>query len=119
VLTIGTNYSDSDSKVEWKNVTVISSVRKFNIYLSSREKIFTALSASGNAGFAILSDGAGNREVKLDEILIIDPIHDTSKDRFNASISAGFTVTKANNSKQFTSRATASYHTRNWNLRSN
>jgi len=119
VLTIGTDYSDSDFKVEWKNVTEIGSARKFNIFLSSREKIYASLRSSANTGLVILSNSDGSREVKLDEIVIIDPIKDTFKDRFNTSISAGFTITKANNSKQFTSRATASYHTRNWHLSGN
>jgi Protein of unknown function, DUF481 len=120
VLSIETDYSDADFKVEWKDVTEISSGRKFNIFLSSKEKIYTSFGVSAVPGMAILlPDGGGRREVKLDQIVIIDPIKDTFKDRFNASISAGFTLTKANNSKQFTSRATASYHTKSWHLSGN
>lgn len=120
VLTLETAYSDSDFKVEWKDVTRISSVRKFNIFLSSREKIYASFGAAEVPGVvALLPDGGSSREVTLDQIVIIDPIKDSFADRFDASISAGFTITKANNSKQFTSRATVSYHTKNWHLSGN
>ncbi len=119
VLTIETDYSDSDFKVEWENVTAISSNRKYNIFLSSREKIYASLSDSTVTGFAFLVHEGVVRKVKLSEIVIIDPINEYFADRFNASISSGLTLTKANNSKQFSTRATISYHTVNWHLSGN
>lgn len=120
VLVIETDYSDADFKIEWKDVSEISSVRMFNIFLSSKEKFYTSFHSSTETGSVVLSpEGGGSREVKLNDIVIIDPIKESFVDRFKASISSGFTVTKANNSRQFSSRATASYHTRSWHLSGN
>ncbi len=116
VLTIETDYSDSDFKVEWEHVAAINSIRKYNIFLSSKEKFYASFSDSTATGFAFLEHDGIISKVKLNEIVIIDPIKDSFVDRFNASISSGLTLTKANNSKQFSSRATISYHTINWHL---
>ncbi len=120
VLTFETDYSDADFKIEWKDVTEISSTQKFNIFLSSREKIYASFRDSTTVGVVALAlEGGGIRTVNLNEIVIIDPIKDSFADRFKASISAGLTLTKANNARQFSSRAKASYHTKNWQLSGN
>lgn len=120
VLLVETPYSDSDFKVEWTDVVEINSPRKFTIFLSTREKIFgSARTAEQPGQIALLLDDGTRRIVDLNTIVIIDPHKDSFKNRFKASISSGLNITKANNSKQFSTRATASYTTQNWNLSGN
>jgi hypothetical protein len=117
VVTIETGYSDADFKVEWEDVVEISSPRKFTIFLSSREKLFASLRPGEEPGqITLVLDNGTQRVVSLKYIVIIDPIKDSFKNRFNASISSGLSIAKANNSKQFSTRATASYSTPHWKL---
>jgi hypothetical protein len=120
VLVIETDYSDDDFRIEWGDIAEIRSARKFNIFLSSKEKIYTSFGASTVAGQVVLFPySTDSLVINLSEIVIIDPIKESFSDRFQASISSGITLTKANNSKQFSSRATAAYHTRSWQLSMN
>lgn len=121
VLVVSTDYSDADFKIEWEKLEKISSPRKFTVFLSSREKLYATLQASSKPRHVVLSfDGLDEtKEVALEEIVIIDPIKDSFAERFDASISSGLTLTKANNSKQFSIRATAAYGAKNWKLSAN
>jgi len=120
ILTMETDYSDSDFKIEWKEIEEITSTRMFTILLSSREKIYGHFNRSDKKGYTRLSyNDTNEREVSIAEIVIIEEIKDKFADRFNASISSGLTLTKANNSKQFSLRANASYHAKSWKLSGN
>ncbi len=120
VVVIETPYSDADFTIEWEDVVGISGVRQFTIFFSSREKLYASFHFSNVPGTAVLiTDTGQRREVNLNEIVIIQPIQDSFADRFNASISAGLSVTKASNAKQFSTRATMSYRTKVWNLGAN
>lgn len=117
VLTIETPYSDSDFKIEWDKVSKIISPREFIIFLSTTEKLYASPNSSGKVGYVILTlNGSYIREVKMIDIVLMDAVEQKFKDRFQASISAGYTLTKANDSRQFTARATAAYYTREWTL---
>lgn len=120
VLTIETDYSDKDFAIEWKDVVQINSQRSFNIFLSSREKLYATIHAAEQKGYVTISnEDFPEREISLAEIVIINPIKDKFSDRYKASISAGLTLTKANDSKQFSLRATSSYMAKNWQLSGN
>lgn len=109
VVTIETGYSDDDFKVEWEGVVEISSPRKFTLFLSSKERVFASLRPGEEPGqLTLILDDGTRRLVSLKHIVIIDPIKVSFKNRFNASISSGLSIAKANNSKQFSTRATAS-----------
>jgi len=118
VLTIETDYSKSDLTIKWEKVRQIVSKRHFSIFLSDREKIFGSFNTSGKPSHTILeNEGAFIKEVDMNDIVLIDPIKESFQDQFTASISAGLTVTKANNSRQFSTRATFGYTKRDWDLR--
>lgn len=120
ILIIETDYSDKDFTIEWKEVAEVNSDRNYNIFLSSRERIFGTIKFSERQGYAIVSgEGFSAREVELGNIVIANPVKDAFKDRFKASISAGLTLTKANNAKQFSLRTTSAYIAKNWQLSGN
>lgn len=115
VLTMKTPYSDSDFKIEWENVEQIISPRHFLIFLDTREKLDVAFNTSGKKNHTILTlNGLFIREVRLNEIVIINVIEDDFESRFDASVSAGVTITKANDTRQFSVRANARYYTKDW-----
>lgn len=120
VLTIETDYSDSDFKVEWPKVTKITSEGEFLIFLDTRDKIFGSFKESENPGNVIINlEDGGSIEEPLEDIVIIDPVDEEFSDRFSASLSAGLSITKANNNRQFSIRATAGYESKNWFLSGN
>jgi hypothetical protein len=115
VLTIETPYSDSDFKVEWEDVEQIISTRHFLVFLNTREKLDASFNTSGKKGHTILTfDEQFIREVPLNDIVIINVIEDDFESRFNASVSAGFSITKANDTRQLSVRANAGYNTKDW-----
>lgn len=117
ILTIETDYSDIDFSIDWDEVSKINSTRNFNIFLSSREKVFGTIRYSDKEGYARVSgDEFPEQEMELDRIVMANPIKDSFKDRFTASISAGLTLTKANNAKQFSLRTSSSYIAKNWKV---
>lgn len=120
VLTVETPYSDSDFKIEWDEVTDIISQREFIVFLSTTEKLYANLNSSGKEGHVILTlNGNYIREVKLEDVVILDVVEKNFEDRFKASVSGGYTLTKANDSRQFTARASLAYYSRDWNLNFN
>jgi hypothetical protein len=54
------------------------------------------------------------RHVINDNVVYIKPVKDTFIDRLSASIDLGFTLTKANNLRQLTTRSYLGYLTENW-----
>ncbi len=117
ILTIETDYSDTDFAIDWKEVVKINSIRNFSIFLSTREKIFGTIKYSDKEGYAmVFGEEFPEQEIELDRIVMASPIKDSFKDRFKASISAGLTLTKANNSKQFSLRTSSAYMAKNWKV---
>jgi len=115
VLTIQTPYSDSDFKIEWEEVEQIISPRQFLIFLETKEKLFANFNTSGKEKHTILTlNEEYLGEVALDDIVIINVIEDDFESRFNASVSAGLTITKANDTRQFSAIANAGYYTKDW-----
>lgn len=120
VLVMKTDYSDEDFRVKWHKVTELITGTNFTVFLSSRQKMYGSFQSPLQPGYARMVIQNGTMvEVPLKEIVYLDPISESFADRFKASISAGYTITKANNSKQLLIRATAGYHTRNWKFSAN
>jgi hypothetical protein len=120
VLVMKTDFSKEDFRVKWDKVTGLISRTNFTVLLSSRQKMYGSFQAPLQPGYALMVIQNGTMmEVPLKEIVYLDPISESFADRFDASISAGYTITKANNSKQLLIRATAGYHTRNWKFSAN
>jgi len=120
VLVMKTDFSDADFRVKWDKVTELVSKTNFTVFLSSRQKMYGSFQPALHPGYALMViQNVTMMEVPMKEIVYLDPISDSFTKRFKASISAGYTLTKANNSKQLLIRATAGYHTRNWKFSAN
>jgi hypothetical protein len=115
IITIETEYSDSDFKIEWEKVSEIYSRQEYIISLNNgeREKSTIKTDRSDQSKLFLDWSGAG-RQVINDNVVYIKPVKDTFIDRLSASIDLGFTLTKANNLRQFTTRSYLGYLTENW-----
>ena len=117
VLIVETPYSDSDLQIDWRDIENVRSDREFLVILTTLEKEYVSFRTSERARhiFLIFPDGS-KREVSLRDIVYINQVEGEFEDRFSASVSAGFNVTKANNDRQFSTRANVRYYTRTWNI---
>jgi hypothetical protein len=115
VLTIETDYSDSDFTIEWKKVTGIFTETEFMINLSNGDTHFGGLESLAESTILILTDENDSLVVEQNDIVYLSAYDDKFLDRLSASISLGYDMTKANNFKQFTTRSSLGYKAERWN----
>ena len=112
VLTIETDYSDSDFKVTWLDVVYISSSQYFLITLTDGERINSSLKSEEGSNKVNLN----SQIVEIKDIVYIKPVKTSFISRLDASLSFGLNFTKANNLKQLTVRSTLGYTANVWSL---
>jgi len=115
VVTIETAYSDSDFKIEWAKVTKVNSKGAFIVSLKSRERVITTIRTkpSDSSTVVIFKDGK-EVSIPITDIVFIKGVDEGFIARLSASIDFGFSITKANNLRQFSSRSSLGYLADNW-----
>ncbi len=116
VLTIETDYSDSDFKIEWEKIKEIYTVTYFLITTSDGSR-YNGYVNTGEVGKIIITTDDGQEvEVIQDDIVWLDDVDKGFWSKLYASIDVGLDMTKANNFSQFSTRATLGYLAERWNL---
>ena len=117
VITIETEFSDSDFKVEWTKVKEIYTKRIYIITLSNGERVTGNISSDpGNKNnVRIITADSKELIASLEDVVNIKPLDSGFWDQLSASIDLGYTFTKANNVRQFSLRSNLGYLTENWN----
>lgn len=114
VLTIETDYSDSDFKIEWEGIKEIYSITKFLITLSNGYRYNGSL-RSGEAGKLIIDDeDVGEREVEKSSVVFLKSVDEGFLSRLYANIDLGFSFTKANSLRQISMRSKVGYLAERW-----
>lgn len=116
ILKIDVEYGDSDFAIEWGAINGIYTESEFLISLNDRSRYNGILNGELDS-VRIITPEADTVVVKLNEVVYLEDYDTKFKDRFNASIDLGLSLTKANNLKQFNSRSSLGYAAQNWNLR--
>lgn len=116
VLTIETDYSDDDFKIEWDGVKEIYCETYFLISLTDGKRFNGYLRSSGPGKVNILTDLGQEIEVVQDDIVILEDINEGFWSRLYASVDFGFDLTKSQNLRQFSMRSSAGYIARRWQL---
>ncbi len=115
VVTVETPYSDSDFKIEWAKVTKISSKGAFIVSLESGERIITTIRTKPTDSSTVMLFKDGEEvNIAIADIVFIKGVDEGFIDRLSASIDFGFTLTKANNLKQLSTRSSLGYLANNW-----
>lgn len=134
VLTIETDYSDSDFKITWDGISQVFSDAKFLITLTNGkryngkvksvneetieidtydpENILSIRKKNKNDGTEDI--GGGKIEVPIADIVYLNSLDDGFWSRLSANIDLGWSVTKANNLKQFNVRSGLGYLSDRW-----
>ncbi len=114
VMTIKTDYSDTDFKIEWDGVREIYTETFFLITTMNGHRYNGRIKSTGDEKMAIVTDSGEETEVKMDELVDLQSVSKSFWSRLYASIDLGYNLTKANNLKQFTLAAQINYIANKW-----
>ncbi len=110
VLTLKTKYSDKDFKIDWDDVIWIKSMRNFIMNLPHGRKLYgSILPDSKDSGKVIVVDVKERIITSIQDLVYIKPVKKKFFGRFGGIISAGYTLTKANNSHQISVNTNLNY----------
>lgn len=111
IVVIETDYSDSDFNVEWDKVAYISTERKFIVTTSSGDRFHGSLkTADGNPEQVVIDDEEkGPSTMDIIDVVYLKSVDDKFLSRIDLLMSVGYTLTKANESHQFSARLNAGY----------
>ena len=115
VLTIETNYSDSDFTIEWLEIKKIYTQSVFLTSLTDGSRIIGSLRSNEDSSITIIDrEGAVETEVQIPEIVFLQPLNEGFWSRLDAAVDFGISFTKANNLKQFTFGTNLKYTEDKW-----
>ncbi|WP_373396631.1 DUF481 domain-containing protein [Algoriphagus halophilus] len=134
VLTIETDYSDSDFKISWDGIAQLYSNAKYLITLSNGKRYNGKVNSVGDGVISIdtydpdnllplrkkrrntdTEDiGGGTIEVDIDDIVYLNALDEGFWSRLSANIDLGWSLTKANNLRQFNVRSGLGYLADRW-----
>lgn len=114
VLTVKTDYSDKDFKIEWDGIQRIYSQTEFLITLSSNRRFFGNLKSIDDDSLLIFDFQNGDVPVGLNQIISLNQVKRTFSDRFSANIDFGYSFTREKNQQQLTVRSGIGYKAKNW-----
>jgi hypothetical protein len=115
VLVFETDYSDSDFKIEWKELYGITTESYLYVSLSNGKNCYGNIRSRSDTLVTITSHDSTVVNCRLEDIVHVVPIKYGFKDRFSAEIDLGSSLTKANNQRQLTLGSKVGYKTEKWN----
>lgn len=115
VLTIETNYSDSDFTIEWLEIKKIYTQTVFLTNLTDGRRIVGSIKSKQDNSLTITNrEGVIETEVLIAEIVSLQPVNKGFWSRLDAAVDFGISFTKANNLKQFTFGTNIKYTEDKW-----
>ena len=114
VLTIETSYSDTDFKIDFKEVSQLK-IEKLCFVLLTKGRRRTGYVSSKKANyFTVVSKDQIAEEFLMSELLSLDEISEKFWGRFKGNIDLSFNHTKANNASQFVIESALGYKDLKW-----
>jgi len=115
VLTIETNYSDSDFTIEWLEIKKIYTESVFLNSLTDGRRIVGSLRSNEDNSINITNrEGTVEAQVQIAQIVFLQPLNEGFWSRLDAAVDFGVSFTKANNLKQFTFGTNLKYTEDKW-----
>jgi hypothetical protein len=114
VITIETDYSDSDFKIEWEEVKEFYSDQLYTVTLLDRSLLTSATIETIGPGRLKVSGKEGIKEVTVEEVVYFRQLDRTFWSKLSASVDLGFSLTKAQNLRQYNASANLGYQTDHW-----
>jgi len=114
VLTIEPSYSDSDFKIKWEDIDNMKTTQRYLITLANGQRINGTFNSTEKGKILINNENGEDVTVAQNEIVDITSIDSGFLSRLSANIDFGFSLTKANNQKQFNSNLRMTYLEDRW-----
>ena len=111
VIIMETDFSDSDFKIEWDKVKEIKSERSFIINTSKGGHLNGTINTDPDDPGKVVVNDVDNGSVSFSilDVVYLKSVKDTFLSRLSLLLSAGYTLTKANNNHQFSARLNSGY----------
>ena len=124
VLTLETDFSDSDFKIEWDKVSSINTYKYYLITLNTGENIFGNISTDSTGIISVKGvmkkfrsyTSPITRNVDREEIVYIKSLDRSFWKKLSASIDFGYSFTKASNLSQLNTRMNLGYNADFWRI---
>jgi hypothetical protein len=114
VLTIETDYSDDDFKIEWKGVREIYSESRLVSTLTNGRRYSGAIGTIGDDTLKIMDKDDGEIVFAKQDLVFLKTLDETFASRLYANIDFGLSLTKANNLRQVSMRSKVGYLAESW-----
>lgn len=114
VLTIATDYSDDDFKIEWKGVREIYSESRLVSTLTNGRRYGGTIATIDEGTLKIMDDDDGEIVFTKQELVFLKTLDETFASRLYANIDFGLSLTKANNLRQVSMRSKVGYLAETW-----
>jgi putative salt-induced outer membrane protein YdiY len=117
---IDAGYGENIVIIDWEQVERIESPQRFAVVTSGGDRLSGSIRTDPEASTQVLVEGQGaTLSFEHSELVSLTPIDAGFWGRFGTSVDFGLSLTKANETKQFNTRATVSYLTDDWSLEGN
>lgn len=103
--------------VEWNDVLHFDSDQLLRVELRDGTLYFGSVRDGARTRTVRVLDRTGPRELDLDDIVRIQPIEESFRDRLDITVSTGYSFTRASDISQFNLGLRASYETERWESR--
>lgn len=119
ILTMETDFSDKDFKIEFNKVEEISIVRKCIINLTNSRRYYGNIKSKSPGTFTVFFEDGTSEEFKMDELIALIEINEKFWKRFKFGLDLGYNFTKANNNAQFTISSNFEFINEKWLIKGN
>jgi len=117
ILTIETDYSDSDFKIEWEKVSEFYSDQPYFVQITDRRVFTNAIMVFKAPNKLEITGELNSGVVALSEIAYLRQVDTGFWSKLSATIDLGFNLTKASNLKQYNASAMLGYQSTQWTYR--
>ncbi len=116
VVTVETDFSDSDFKIEWEGIREIYTVSSYLITLTDGSRYNGRLESISPDQINLLTEFGDTVTVTFPDVVYLKSINDNFLSRLSANIDLGFSFTRARNLRQFNLAAGVAYLANRWSL---
>lgn len=114
VVTIETDYSDSDFKIEWEKIKELYTDQLYTVVLTDKSVLTGSKVETTTPGKLKVSDEYMTREVDVNDIVYFRQLDEGFWSKVSASVDIGYSLTKANNLQQYNASANLGYQSDQW-----
>ena len=114
VLTMETDYSDKDFKIEWKKISEIFTETRFLITLSDGRRYNGQLESTAARILSLKTQEEEVISVNMSQVVFLKEVDQSFSSRLYASIDLDYSITKANDLRQLNTSSKIGYRAPRW-----